>query len=186
MHQRRLTHSRTTDPPRPQPPHRAAPPRAAHTPKHKPQGHTASKDPSAPAKSHTKARLAAESPREVVGPTGRRRRSTCGASTPPNKDASCTELSPRNLPVGVAIAIGPWREKPGPKPRLPSLGARCLRTRAHGCKTRLPQQLFIPSNQSRPACTRSSPSKSSKASRCLGLCESSHSACGCESRSCPP
>ena len=48
----------------------------------KPQGHTA-KDPSAPAKSPPSARLAAESPREIAGPTGRRRRCANAASEAP-------------------------------------------------------------------------------------------------------
>ena len=77
-----------------------------------PQGHAA-KDPSAPAKSHAER-----------APRGRKPPRNRGASRPPpssaaaphvelpSEDMSGTELSPRNLPVGVAIAIGPSR-KPG-------------------------------------------------------------------------
>ena len=92
-------------------PIRAAPPRAAHTPKHKPQGHTA-KGPSAAAKNHTERAPRGRKPPRNRGasrpPSSLRER----ASTLPGKDMSCTELSLRNLPVGVAVAIGHGAKNP--------------------------------------------------------------------------
>ena len=142
-----------------------------------PQGHAA-KDPSAPAKSHAER-----------APRGRKPPRNRGASRPPpssaaaphvelpSEDMSGTELSPRNLPVGVAIAIGPSR-KPGSSSSRDCERRSLPTSTQRWCKA-LSQLLFLAKNQLRPAKAHLRPSKSPKASRCQRLCESSHSACGC-------
>ena len=63
------------------------------------------------------------------------------------------ELSPRHLPVGVAIAIGPWWEKTGswlhPGSTHPWLRRQCPRTSTHYSKTRSSQHQSI----ARTTCT---------------------------------
>ena len=134
----------------------------------KPQGHTA-KDPSAPAKSPPSARLAAESPREIAGPTGRRRRCANAASEAP--------VPHQRVPRRTLASQPPRGRRDSDrsiarKTRLELVDAskserRSQRTRTHYSKTRPPQHHTIARNQSRPACTRSSPSKSSKPIQCM-------------------
>ncbi len=115
-------------------PIRAAPPRAAHTPKHKPQGHTA-KGPSAAAKNHTER-----------APRGRKPPRNRGASRPPPSvaalrvDAQQRHVRHRTLapqsPRGRCDSDRSMARKTRAeaKLRLAKLGARCLPTRAYGCK----------------------------------------------------
>ena len=116
--------------------------------------HTA-KDRQPPPRTPQNARLAADSPRELVGPAGRRRRRAKAASEAPiHTNAYRGELSPRNLPVGVAIAIGPSPRKTRLELQSPGLGGATAATRAQRCLTRSWQQLFLAKNQLR---TKSEP-----------------------------
>ena len=126
--------SNLTDPPIREPPHRRGP--AAYSPEHKAARAHGQGPVRLRQEPQRSARLAAESPREIAGPTGRRRRCANAASKPPSHtDAYCAELSPRDLPVGVAIAIGPSR-KPGSTSavEIVSAAAVCLRARSGGAK----------------------------------------------------
>ena len=157
--------SNLTDPPIREPPHRRGP--AAYSPEHK-AARAHGQGPVRPRQEATqRARLAAESPRELAGPTGRPPRSVAAPRDVPNKDVSGAELSPRNLPVGVAIAIGPSPRKPG------SSSSQSLFRRRHRRYSRaaVPYAVVaaVISGQEPVAhkIRTLKPSKSSQASRCL-------------------
>ena len=111
--------------------------------------------PSAPFKSQTeRAPRGREHPRH----RGASRPPPSSADAPhvelPSEDVSSTELSPRNLPVGVAIAIGPSPRKTRLELQSPGLGGATAVTRAQRCLTRSWQQLSLAKNQLR---TKSEP-----------------------------
>ena len=66
-----------------------------------------------------------------------------GAKPPSHTNAYRAELSPRNLHVGVAIAIGPSRENPA---RLRVVKRSSPLVRVHSCNNALPQHLSIARN----------------------------------------
>jgi hypothetical protein len=150
-----------TNTPKNQAPIGAARPRYATAQATQPQNNTA-KDPSAPAKNNTeKARLVAESPREVVGQPAAVvvARTWCAPSF--HIDLYRAELSPRNLPVGAAIAIGPPPRKPGSM-----LGARAQQslrhTRTYNSHARPPQHQSIARNNLHKAKLSCRPSRAPK------------------------
>ena len=168
-HQRRLTHNSPTDPPTREPPHRRGPAarRATAPQATKPQGHTA-KDPLAPVKSHTKR-----------APRGRKPPRSRGANRPPSSSRERGFGSPRptrRVPRRTLASQSPRGRRDSDrsiaKTRLESSSSKCwrtaARTRAYGCKKRPPQHQFYCHYQSRPACTRSSPSKSSQQAGACG------------------
>ena len=161
-----------TDPPKSQAPVGAARPRYATAQATQSRKTTRPRTRSPPPRTTQNARLAAESPREIAGPAGRRRRRANAASKPPSHtDASRAELSPRNLPVGVAVAIGPSR-KPGSSSAGRDCEHRSLPTSTQRWCKALSQLLFLAKNQLRCAKASLRPPKSSRASRCQRLCES--------------
>jgi len=186
-HQRRLIHKSPTDPPRPQPPHRAAPTRAAHSPKHKAARSRPTRTRQPRPRAPQSARFAAESSREVVGPTGRPPPSVAAPlrRAPEQRHIQRRALASRS-PRGRRDSDRSIAAKTRPSRQTPSLRRRCLRTRAYGCKTRPRSINSIARNQSRPACTSSSPSKCSEQVSATGSLQGETSACGCESRYCPP
>ena len=114
--------SNPTDPPVREPPHPRT--RAPRTPRNTKRKGARPRNRQPPTRAPQSARLVAESTRGIVGPAGRRRRRANAAPKPPSdNDAYRAELPPRNLPAGVAIAIGPPR-KPGSRARAPSAGAQ--------------------------------------------------------------
>jgi hypothetical protein len=80
----------------------------------------------------------------------------------PNKDMSGTELSPRNLPVGVAIAIGPSPRKPGSSSASRDCGAPQSAYEHAAVVQTLWQQLFLAKNQLRTKSELSSPPRAPK------------------------
>ena len=183
-HQRRLTHKSPTDPPtraRASPSARPAAPRTAR--KHKAARPRGQGRVSPRQEQHRTRASRPLAPEKSWGqPAGAVVR---GARKPPSHTDAYPELSPRNLPVGVAIAIGPSREKPGSTPSGAFVGAAAP-SYAFIVAITLCRSIYLLPETTCTGLTELSPSKSSRASRCLWLCESSHSACGCASHFCPP
>ena len=84
-HQRRLTHKSPTDPPRPQPPPSRGPAAGRALPETQSRKGTRPTRTRQPPSRATQSARVDESPREVVGPTGRRRRRRAARRRPPTK-----------------------------------------------------------------------------------------------------